>query len=90
VNFAQSKIPSGQEPPKCIYTAPAQETAKYRAKFGWPMVNDVAAVMKARRKTLKFPVVPQTGKPVSVVSRPKIAILWAHVEEILLFNKFFF
>ena len=41
----------GQEPPKCIYSVAAQETAKHRAKFGWPPVNDVAAVTKPRRKT---------------------------------------
>jgi len=34
--------------------------------------------------------VPQTGKPISAVSGPTFAILGGHVEEILLFNKFFF
>jgi len=33
--------------------------------------------------------VPQTGKPISAASRPKFTILWGHVEEILLLNKFF-
>jgi len=41
----------GQEPPRCIYSVAAQETAKHRAKFGWPPVNDVAAVTKPRCKT---------------------------------------
>ena len=41
----------GQEPQKCIHSVAAQQTAKHRAKFGWPPVNDVAAVMKARRET---------------------------------------
>jgi len=34
------------------------------------------------KNPLKFAGVPQTGKPIS-------AILWVHVEEVLLFNKFF-
>jgi len=32
---------------KCIYSVPAQDMAKDRAKFGCPMVSDVAAVMKS-------------------------------------------
>jgi len=38
----------GQEPQKCIYGVPVQETAKHPAKFGWPKVSDVAAVTKPR------------------------------------------
>jgi len=34
-----------------LYSVPVQETAKHRAKFGWPPVSDVAAVTKARRET---------------------------------------
>jgi len=76
-------------PGKCIYNVPAQETAKHRAKFGWPPVSDAAAVTNARRKTrLKFAGVPQTGKPISAVSGPKLSILWGHVEKILLFTSF--
>jgi len=41
------------------------------------------------QNSLKFAVVPQTGKPISAVSGPKFAILWGHLEEILLFNIFF-
>jgi len=33
--------------------------------------------------------VPQTSEPISAASGPKFTILWAHVEEILLLNKFF-
>ena len=29
----------------------AQETVKHRAKFGWPLVSDVAAVRKSRRES---------------------------------------
>ena len=39
---------------------------------------------------LKFGGVPQTNETISGVSGPKFTILWAHVEEILLLNKFFF
>ena len=38
---------------------------------------------------LKFAGVPQTNAPISAASRPKLTILWEHVEEILLLNKFF-
>ena len=41
------------------------------------------------RNPLKCAGVPQTGKPISAVSRPTFAIFWGHVEEILLFNSFF-
>jgi len=41
------------------------------------------------RKPLKCARVPQTGKPISAVIEPTFTILWGHVEEILLFNKFF-
>ena len=52
VNFAPDKIPSGSKiPQKCTYHIIAQETAKHRAKFGWPSVSDVAAVTKEGRET---------------------------------------
>jgi len=41
------------------------------------------------RKPLKFAGVRQTGQQISAVSGPKFTILWGHVEEILLLNKFF-
>jgi len=41
----------GQEPRKKIYSVPAQETAKHRAKFDWPPMSDIAAVTKPRRET---------------------------------------
>jgi len=41
------------------------------------------------RNRLKFACVPQTRQQISSVSKPKFTILWAHVEEILLFNRFF-
>ena len=41
------------------------------------------------RNPLKFAEVPQTCQQISAVSRPKFTIVSRHVEEILLFNKFF-
>jgi len=40
-----TKFRQGQETPKCIHNVAAQETAKHRAKFGWPPLSDVAAVV---------------------------------------------
>jgi len=42
------------------------------------------------RKPLKVAGVPQTPETISAASGPKLTILWAHVEQILLPNKFFF
>jgi len=39
---------------------------------------------------LKFAGVPQTRQQISAVSRPKFAILWGHVEEVLLLKQVFF
>ena len=39
--------------------------------------------------TLKLPGVLQTNERISAASGPKFTILWGHVEEILLLNKFF-
>ena len=53
---------------------------------------DCRAVTLLRRENpLKFEGVPQTGKPISAASGPKFTILWwGHLEEVLMFNKFFF
>jgi len=42
------------------------------------------------RNPLKFAGVSQTTGWISAVSRPKFNILWEHVEEVSLINKFFF
>jgi len=42
------------------------------------------------RKPLKVAGVPQTLETISAASGLKFTVLWAHVEEILLLNKFFF
>jgi len=77
VNFVPGKIPlRGKSRRKCIYTVATQETAKHRAKFGWPPVSEVAAVTKPRRETrLKFAGVPQTNEPISAASEQKFTIL---------------
>ena len=41
------------------------------------------------RNALKFAWVPQTRQQISAASKQKFAILYDHVGEILLFNKFF-
>jgi len=41
------------------------------------------------RNPLKFAGVPQTTGWISAANGPKFTILWGHVEEILLLNKFF-
>ena len=41
------------------------------------------------RNQLKFGGVPQTSETISAVSGPKFTILSGHVQEVLLFNKFF-
>ena len=41
------------------------------------------------RNPLKLSWVPQTNETISPASGPKFTILWGHVEEILLLNKFF-
>ena len=35
---------ANKSPRECIYSVAAQNTAKHRAKFGWPPLIDVAAV----------------------------------------------
>ena len=42
-----------------------------------------------KRNPLKFAGVPQTTGSISDASGPKFTILWGHVEDILLLNKFF-
>jgi len=41
------------------------------------------------RNPLKLAGVPQTTGPISAASGPKFTVLWGHVKEILLLNKFF-
>jgi len=41
------------------------------------------------RNPLKLVVVPQTNETISAASMPKFTILWGHLDEIMLLNKFF-
>jgi len=41
------------------------------------------------RKPLKFAAVPQIRQQISAANRPKFTILWGHLDDILLLNKFF-
>jgi len=41
------------------------------------------------RNQFKFGGVPQTNETISAASGPKFNILWGHLEDILLLNKFF-
>ena len=41
------------------------------------------------RKPLKVAGVPQTPETISAAGGPKCTILWSHVEEVSLLNKFF-
>ena len=41
------------------------------------------------RNPLKFVGVPQTTGSISVASGPKFTVLWGHMEDILVLNKFF-
>jgi len=59
------------------------------AKFGWrPLLVSCSNTAKMRNP-LKLDGVSQTPEPISAFSGLKFAILWGHVEEVLLFNKFF-
>jgi len=83
----------GQDPPKCI-SVPAQETAKHRAKFGWPPLSYVGAVIKPTCETrwnlLGCPKLGNQSQPLVGQSSPYCEDMWrrGHVEEILLFNQF--
>ena len=72
-------------PPCRIYVAPSVQRRKvWLTLTTWlPCSNAVKT-----RKPLKFGGVPQTGQPISA-GGPKFTILWGHVEDILLLNKFF-
>jgi len=59
------------------------------AKFGWRSLLVSCSNAAKMRNPLKFAGVPQSRQQVSAVSR-KFTILSEHVEELLLFNKFFF
>jgi len=57
----------------------------------WPTPTTTVPCSNAAKTQypMKLAGVPQTNETISAASRPKFTILWGHVEEILLFNKFF-
>ena len=62
----------------------------FNAAVWLTLTTSVPCINAAKtRNPLKFTGVPQTRQQISTVSWPKFTILWGHVEEILLFNKFF-
>ena len=66
----------GQKPPKCIYSVPAQETAKHRAKVWLAYGEQRRCSNEAKtRNRLKFAGVLQSPKSISAVSEPKFTIL---------------
>jgi len=71
---------AGQESGKCIYSVPVQETAKHRAKFGWPPSSAVAAVTKLRCDTdwnyLGCPKLPVRSQPLVGRSSPYCGNMW--------------
>jgi len=47
--FAPGKILlRGKSPRKCIYNVTSQKTATHCAKFGWPLLSDIGAVVKPK------------------------------------------
>jgi len=76
---------TGISPWKCIYSAPDQEMAKPRAKFGWLPLSDVVAVTKPWRETCWN----LLGCPkLTNQSQPECTILWGHVGEIFCLTDF--
>ena len=90
LNFAPRKIPQrGKNPQKCICSVPAQETAKHRAVWLASVARSHCSNADKTRNPLKFAGLPQTTGLISAASGPKFVILWRHLEDILLLNKFF-
>ena len=58
----------------------------------WLTPTTTVPCSKAAKKQnpLKFAGVPQTNEPISAVGGPKFTILSGYIEEVFLFNKFFF
>ena len=58
-------------------------------QFGWRPLVECRAVTLPRRETCwNYLGYPQINEMISAASGPKFTILWGHVEEILLLNKF--
>ena len=88
----QNSVSMQQPPPKCtVYII-------YQRRRRRNIVHTYMGLQSGERRCcsnetktrnpLKFAGVPQTPEQIAAVSGPKFATLWAHVEEILLFNSF--
>jgi len=86
VNFARGKIPLGARSPKNVCSVAAQETYKvWLASGEWRRCSNEANTWNP----LKCAEVPQTGKPISVVSGPTFAILWGRGWDIAVWQLLF-
>jgi len=70
----------GKSPQKCIYSVPAQKTAKHPAKCCWRLLSDIGAVMKRRRETgwnlLGCPKLPNRSQLLVGRSSPYCENMW--------------
>jgi len=91
--FSIAKIWSNQNVGQC-------PSDGHPAECKWRPLSNAATLADARTRVpcsnaaktwnpLKVAGVPQTHQWISAVSQPKFAILWGHVGQTLLFNKFF-
>jgi len=80
--------------PQCIHSVPAQEMARYRAKFGWPPVSDVSAVTLPRREPrwnlLECPKLPKRSQPLVSRSWPHCEDMWRRYCCLTCFSNFRF
>ena len=67
----------------------------YEASYLWMNISSIKSLRRWPLMTYNFTFVnyckymPQTNEMISATSVPKFTILWWHVEELLLLNKFF-
>jgi len=88
--FAPGKISLADKSPQNIHLVYQPEDGQTLCKVWLTSAEWRRCSNKAKTQNpLKFAWVSQTCQPISSISGLKFTILWAHVEEILLFNKFF-
>ena len=66
------------------YVAPSVQRRKV-----WLTPRVLCSNAAKMRNPFKLPGMPQSNETISAASGPKFTILWGHVEDILLLNKFF-
>ena len=80
----------GQEPPKMYILCTSPGDGQTSCKVWLTSAEQRHCSNEGKtRNPLTVDGVPKTPESISAVSGPTFAILWGHVEEILLFNKFF-